>query len=71
MFIYPAMKHYKELWWVEDRARSGRMKNVRAEAPIKTVGSGFTNIRSGNKIRSQKLNIPTQSSHVSSGMIYT
>jgi len=37
MFIYPAIKHYKELWRVEDRARSERLKNVRAEAGIKTV----------------------------------
>jgi hypothetical protein len=37
MFIYPAIKHYKELWRVEDRARSGCLKSVRAEAFIKTV----------------------------------
>jgi len=31
------MKRYKELWGVEDRARSGRLKSVRAEAAIKTL----------------------------------
>jgi len=36
MFIYLAIKHYKELC-IEDRARSGRLKNVRAEAAIKTL----------------------------------
>jgi len=47
MFIYPAIKYYKELWRVEDRAWSGRMKSVRAEAAIKTVGSRLAEIRSG------------------------
>jgi cation transport regulator ChaB len=37
MFIYLAIKHYKELWRVEDRARSGCLKSVRAEAAIKTA----------------------------------
>jgi hypothetical protein len=37
MFIYPAIKHYKELWRVEDRTHSGCLKSVRAEAAIKTV----------------------------------
>ena len=37
MFIYWAIKHYKELWVVEDRAWSGCLKSVRAEAAIKTV----------------------------------
>jgi len=36
-FIYQEMKRYKELWGVEDRARSGRLKSVRAEAAIKTL----------------------------------
>jgi len=36
-FVYWAIKHYKELWGVEDRARSGHLKSVRAEAAIKTV----------------------------------
>ena len=47
MFIYLAIKHYKELWRVEDKARSERLKSVRAEAAIKTVRSGFAEIRSG------------------------
>jgi hypothetical protein len=38
MFICRAIKHYKELWRDEDRARSVRLKNLRAEAAIKTVG---------------------------------
>ena len=37
MFIHPIIKHYKELWRVEDRARSEHLKSVRAEAAIKTV----------------------------------
>ena len=37
MFIYWAVKHYKELWRVEDSARTGCLKSVRAEAAIKTV----------------------------------
>jgi transposase len=36
-FVYRAIKRYKELWGVEDRARSGCLKSVRAEAAIKTV----------------------------------
>ena len=36
-FNYRAIKRYKELWGVEDRARSGRLKSVRAEAAIKRV----------------------------------
>jgi hypothetical protein len=55
MFIYWAIKHYKELWRVEDRARSGRLKSVRAKAAIKTqYGSGFAEIRSGSKISCPK-----------------
>jgi len=71
MFVYPAIKPFKELWRVEGRARSGRLKSVRAEAAIKTVRSGFAEIRSGNKIVPRKLNISTQSSRASSGTIYT
>jgi hypothetical protein len=37
MFICPAIKHYKEIWKVEDRAHSKHLKSVRAEATIKTV----------------------------------
>jgi hypothetical protein len=36
-FINRAITRYKELWGVEDRARSGRLKSVRAEAAVKTV----------------------------------
>jgi len=49
MFIYPVIKHYKELWRVEDRVHSGRLKIVRAEAAIKQYGSGFAEICSGNR----------------------
>jgi len=31
------VKHYKELWRVEDRAHSGRLKRMRAEAALKMV----------------------------------
>jgi len=36
MFIYWAIKHYEELWRVEDGAQSGRLRSVRAQAAIKT-----------------------------------
>ena len=36
-FVYRAIKRYKGLWCVEDKARSGSLKSVRAEAAIKTV----------------------------------
>jgi hypothetical protein len=36
-FVCRAIKHYKEQWGVEDRARSGRLKNMRLVAAIKTV----------------------------------
>jgi hypothetical protein len=36
-FVYQGLKHYKEIWGVEDRACSVRLKSVRAEAAIKTV----------------------------------
>jgi transposase len=71
-FIYRAIKSYKELWSVEDRAQSGHLKSVRAEATIKTV---WERIRQSplwkQKIMSQELNISTQSSRASSGTIYT
>jgi hypothetical protein len=44
-FVYLAIKRYKELWGVEERAQSGRLKIVRAEAAIKTVAE----IRSKNR----------------------
>jgi len=37
-FVYQGLKRYKEIWGVEDRACSVRLKSVRAEAAIKTVG---------------------------------
>jgi len=37
MFIFPAIKHYKELWRVENRAHSGCLDSMRVEAAIKTV----------------------------------
>jgi len=71
-FIYPAIKDYKELRRVEDRACSGRVKNVRAEVAIKIV---WERIRRNpvwkQKIMSRKLNISAPSSPASSGTIYT
>jgi hypothetical protein len=37
MFIYRAIKYYKELWGVEYRAWSGGLKSVRVEAAINTI----------------------------------
>ena len=72
MFIYLAIKHYKELWIVEDRARSGRLKSVRTEATIKTVRRQISrNPLWKEKIMSRKLNILTQSSRASSETIHT
>jgi len=71
IFIYPAIKHYKELWRVEGRAHSGRLKSVRAEAAIKTIQERIHRNPLWKQLKSQKLNILTQSSHASSGMIYT
>ena len=71
-FIYRAIKHYKELWGVEGRARAGCLKSVRAEAAIKTVWERIhQNPLWKQKIMSRELNIPTQSSCASSGTIYT
>jgi len=41
MFIYLAIKNYKELCRVEDRARSGRLKSVRAEDYGRFLGGEF------------------------------
>ena len=72
MFIFLAMKHYKELWRVEDRVSSGHLKSVRAESTIRTVREwNHQNPPWKQKIMSQKLKISTQSSCVSSGTIYT
>jgi hypothetical protein len=58
MFIYPAIKHYKELWGVEDRTRPGCLKIVRAEAAIKTVRERIRrNPLWKQKIVSRELNI--------------
>ena len=35
--FFRAIKRYKEIWGVEDRARSGRPRFVRTKAAIKTV----------------------------------
>ena len=37
MFIYQVIKCYKELWRIADKAQSGCLKSVRAEAAIKRV----------------------------------
>jgi len=37
MFIYLAIKRYEELWRVEDRAQSERLKSVRVQDDTKTV----------------------------------
>ena len=37
MFIYRAIKRYEELWRVEGRAQSGRLKSLRAQDDIKTM----------------------------------
>ena len=70
-FVYRAIKRYKELRGVEDRARSGRLKSVRAEAAIKTVRERIRqNPLRKQKIMSRELNISIQSSRASSGTIY-
>jgi transposase len=70
--VYWAIKRYKELWSVEDRAWSGRLKSVRAEAAIKTVRQRIRRNRLWKqKIMSRELNISTQSSRAALGTIYT
>jgi hypothetical protein len=72
MFIYTAIKHFKELWRVQDRAQPGRLKSLRAEAAIKTVWKQIRrNLLWKQKIMSRRLNISAQSSRASSGAIYT
>jgi hypothetical protein len=71
-FVYRAIKRYKELWGVEDRARSGRLKSVRSEAAIRTVGERIRrNPLWKQMIMSRELNTSTQSSCAASGTIYT
>jgi len=72
MFIYWAIKHYKEIWRVEDNAWSGRLKSARTIAAIKTLWEWICqNLLWKQKFMSQKLNIMTQLICASSGMIYT
>ena len=60
-FVYRAIKRYKELWGVEDRARSVRLKIVRAESTIKIVQEQIRrNPLCKQKIMSRELNMCTQ-----------
>jgi hypothetical protein len=60
MFICCAVKHYEELWRVEGRAQSERLKSLRAEAAIKTVWEWICqNPLWKQKIMSRDLNITT------------
>jgi transposase len=61
-FVYRAIKRYKELWGVEDMDRSGCLKNVRAEAAIKTVRERNRRNPLWKHTVSRELNISTQSS---------
>ena len=71
-FVYRAIKRCEELWGVEERAWSGSLKSVRAEAAIKRVRERIRRNRLWKqKIMSRELNISTKSSRASSGMIYT
>jgi len=71
MVICRAIKHYEELWSVEDRAHAGRLKSVRAEAAIKMVWERIRQNPSWKqKIMSRKLNISNTSSLASSGTVY-
>jgi hypothetical protein len=54
MFICLAFRHYKELCRVEDRACSGHLKSVRAEAAIKTVWEQICQNLLWKQIMSQK-----------------
>jgi len=61
MFAYQAIKSYKELWRVENRAHSGRLRSVRTETTIKTVQEQVRpNPLWKQKIISQELNISAQ-----------
>ena len=58
MFIYRASKHYKELWRVENRTRSGHPRKVRTETTLKTVWEWLRwNPLRKQKIMSRGLNI--------------
>jgi hypothetical protein len=67
MFVGWAVKCYKEFWRVEDWAQSGRLKNVRAQATIKTV---WERIRQ-NLLWKQKIMSRPNQCHASSGTINT
>ena len=67
MFIYRVIKHYKEIWRVEDRARSGSLESVRAETAIKTVRERIRR----NPLWKQKIMSPNWTYRPSSGTIYT
>jgi hypothetical protein len=49
-FVCRLIKRYKELWGVEDRTRSARLKSVKAETAIKTVRERIRRNRSRNRI---------------------
>jgi len=60
-FVYLKIERYKELWSVEDRVRTGRLKSVSAEAATKTVREQIgRNSFWKQKIMSRELNISTQ-----------
>jgi len=62
MFIYLAIKLYEDLWRVEDRARSERLKSLRVQDDIKTVRQRIRrNPLWERKIMSREQNISTQS----------
>jgi hypothetical protein len=62
MFVRHAMKLYKEFWRAEDRTQSVRLKNLRAEAAIKTVRECIRlNPLWKQKITFRELNISTWS----------
>ena len=62
MQIFQAIKCYEELWWVEDRAQSGHLRSLRAEAAIKTVWEWIhRNLLWKQKILSREMNILTRS----------
>ena len=70
VFICRVMKHYEELWKVEDRAWSGRLKSVRTEVTIKTEREWIRrNPFWKQKIMPRKRNISNQSSSPSSRTI--
>ena len=62
MYIFRAIKRYEELWLVEDRAQSGCLKSLRAEAAIKRVWEQIhRNLLWKQKILSREMNISTRS----------